>query len=67
MITGQDLGQKLYTPQEVAELLKVGYYSIYNKIASGQIEAYQVGRKWVVPHQSILNYLNNRSNLNKKK
>jgi excisionase family DNA binding protein len=62
MLTSENLKQQLYTPSEVAKLLKVGYYSIYAKIKHGELEAVQIGRKWLISHQAVLDYLNKRSN-----
>jgi excisionase family DNA binding protein len=43
-------------------MLRVGYYSIYNKIRYGDLEAHQIGRKWLITPQAVLEYLNRRGN-----
>jgi excisionase family DNA binding protein len=60
MISNEDLTGKLYTPTEAAKILKVGYFNIYNRLKRGEIEASQVGRKWLIPERAIIAYLNRK-------
>lgn len=62
MITEESLKKPFYTPEEVAKMLKVGYYNIYNRVRYGEIEAQQIGRKWIITADAIMAYLNRRSN-----
>ena len=64
MINAEDLTNKFYTPKEVAEMLRVNYFSIYFKIKRGEIEGHQVGRKWLVTPSAITKYLNRKETPN---
>lgn len=61
MINEDELKGQLYTIEEVAKMLKVGYFSIYLKVKSGVIEGHQVGRKWILTSKSVLDYLNRKN------
>jgi excisionase family DNA binding protein len=37
---------KYYTPQEIAELLKVAYMTVYRWIRAGKLQAYQVQKQY---------------------
>lgn len=37
--------QKSYTPEEVAEMLKISKYTVYEMVKRGDLTAYRVGRK----------------------
>ena len=37
---------KYYTAQEIADLLKVDYMTVYRWIRAGKLEAYQVQKKY---------------------
>lgn len=45
---------KVYTPEEVAELLKVSENAVYKLINSGEIVAKKVGDVYRIPASSIL-------------
>ena len=38
--------EKYYTPQEIAEILKVSYMTVYRWIRAGKLEAYQVQKQY---------------------
>ena len=38
--------EKYYTPQEIAELLKISYMTVYRWIRAGKLEAYQVQKQY---------------------
>lgn len=61
MINDDDLAREFYTPLEVSEMLKVGYFNIYRKIQNGEIEATRIGRKWLIPAKVLTKYLNKNS------
>lgn len=47
------------TPEEAAEILKIGMNSIYALLRSGKIHAVRIGRLWRIPIESITLYLEN--------
>jgi excisionase family DNA binding protein len=38
--------EKYYKPQEIAEILKVSYMTVYRWIRAGKLEAYQVQKQY---------------------
>ena len=38
--------EKYYAPQEIAEILKVSYMTVYRWIRAGKLEAYQVQKQY---------------------
>ena len=45
--------EKYYTPQEVADELKVEARTIHSWLREGQIKGVKVGRLWRIPHSEI--------------
>lgn len=55
---------KLYTVQEVAEILNLDERTIYNFIKANKIEAYKLSRFWRIPEKSLNDFLGSlKSNL----
>lgn len=50
--------------EETAETLRVSNQTIYNKIKSGELRAYKIGREWRFMKADIMNYINASSNIN---
>lgn len=48
---------KMYSTQEVAELLKVTERSVYNYIKAGKIKAKKIGGKWRVTEENFKYFL----------
>lgn len=48
---------KLYTPREVAEVLKISYENALSLIKSGDIESIKVGRQYRVEKSKLLAFL----------
>ena len=44
---------KFYTPQEIAEMLKVTDKTVRNWIRSGELDAVVVGKSYRIPEESI--------------
>lgn len=44
---------KVYTPEEVAEILKVTRRTVYNWIRSEKIEAKKIGPRWYVTEEAL--------------
>lgn len=47
---------KLYTVEEIAELLKLSKRTIYSYIHAGELEAVKVGRFWRVPAENLAEF-----------
>lgn len=55
---------KFYTPQEIAEMLKVTDKTVRNWIRSGELDALIVGKSYRIPEDSIKNLIK-KSEVNK--
>ena len=49
--------EQLYTPQEVALKLKIGYRTVLDQINLGRLEAYQISNRYRISESSVLRYL----------
>lgn len=47
----------LYTPQEVADYLKISRGAVYNLVSKGEIESLKVGRHRRFTAQQVKNYM----------
>lgn len=45
-----------YTPEEVAKMLKISKFTVYEKIKRGELAAYHIGRKLRVEHKDLEDY-----------
>jgi len=54
---------KLYTIDEIAEILKVTQRTIYNYIKSGTLKAIKIGKYWRVKHSDLEKFLETGTNL----
>lgn len=54
---------KLYTIDEIAEILKVTQRTIYNYIKSGSLKAVKIGKYWRVKHSDLELFLETGTNL----
>lgn len=52
MISTQDL-PKVYTPEQVAEILQLSKNTIYDLISKGEIVAKKIGKVYRIPQSSI--------------
>lgn len=43
--------------QQIQEILNIGRNSIYNLLQANKIKSIKIGKKYVVPKQSIINFL----------
>lgn len=48
---------RVYTTDEVQELLKVTKRTLYNYIKAGQIKAIKVGRNWRITEDALKDFL----------
>ncbi|HAA80520.1 MAG TPA: DNA-binding protein [Thermoanaerobacter sp.] len=45
--------EKFYTPEEIAENLKVSRKTIYNWIQDGHLKAVKIGHFWRIPESEL--------------
>lgn len=55
-------GFKLYTIDEIAEILKVTQRTVYNYIKSGSLKAIKIGKYWRVRHEDLALFLETGTN-----
>lgn len=48
---------KYYTPQEIADLLRVSYMTVYRWIRSGKLEAYQIQKQYRITNESFKKFI----------
>lgn len=53
---------KLYTIDEIAEILKVTQRTVYNYIKSGSLKAIKIGKYWRVRHEDLAQFLETGTN-----
>lgn len=53
---------KLYSVEEVTEILKVTQRTLYNYIKSGTLKAVKVGKYWRVKHEDLKEFIDNGTN-----
>lgn len=47
----------ILTPEEVMEQLDKGKNTMYKLLASGDLKAFRVGRKWKIPRKEVDSYI----------
>jgi excisionase family DNA binding protein len=52
--------EQVYTPAEVAKILKLSQETIRRKMRSGELKAYKEGRLWRITTESISQYIKNK-------
>ena len=60
MIENNDL--RVYTLEEVQELLKVTRPTIYSYIKTGKLKATKIGRYWRVKHDDLKEFIDHGTN-----
>lgn len=58
MGTGLDSYNDVLTPDEARQILRIGRNSIYKLLAEGRIQAIRIGRKYVIPKNSLVQFIN---------
>jgi excisionase family DNA binding protein len=48
---------KFYTPQEVAELLKISYMTVFRWIRAGKMKAYKLGKQYRISKEELDKFL----------
>ena len=51
--------QKIYTAKELAKELKLHYNKVYQLVEEGKIKAVRVGRKILIPEESVQEFIKN--------
>ena len=51
------------TTDEVCEILRIGYNSLYELLRNEKLKGYRNGRVWRIPKEAIKNYIISNSNL----
>ena len=49
--------EKYYTPQEIANVLKVAYMTVYRWIRAGKLEAYQVQKQYRIKEADFQKFM----------
>ena len=55
---------EVLTTDEAAEVLRVGFNTLYDLLQSGKLKAYRNGRLWRIPKKSVIEYILEQSKLN---
>jgi len=53
--------EKYYTIQEVADVLKVAYLTVYRWIQDGKLEAVKAGKQYRITQSQINKFLKNKN------
>ena len=56
----------ILTTDDVSEILRAGYNSVYELLNSGKLKGYRNGRVWRIPKESIKKYILDSANLSNK-
>lgn len=59
--------EKYYSIQEVADMLKVTYLTVYRWIQAGKLEAYKVEKQYRIALQELQSFMEKRKVNNKNK
>ena len=52
---------KVYTAEEVAEVLQMSRIAIYSYIKSGALKAVKIGKGWRISEENLRDFINNGS------
>lgn len=53
---------KVYTIQEISDLLKVTIRTLYTYIKNGRLKANKIGGKWIVTEQDLKDFIEGKTN-----
>lgn len=56
----------ILTTDEVSDILRAGFNSVYELLNSGKLKGYRNGRVWRIPKESIKKYILDSANLSNK-
>ena len=60
------MNKKMYSTQEIANILHLSRIEVFRKIKAGKIKAEKVGRNYVIPHESVEEILGETIGTHKK-
>lgn len=55
--------EELLTVEEACELLRIGRGAMYPLLSSGKLKALRNGRVWLIPKESLVQYVRQSSGL----
>ncbi|MEM5816034.1 MAG: helix-turn-helix domain-containing protein [Candidatus Aenigmatarchaeota archaeon] len=58
---------KLYTPEEVAEILKVSVITVKKWLRSGELKGIKVGKLWRIREEDLQEFLGNVTKMSLKR
>lgn len=47
----------IVTPEDIQKMLRLGRNSVYNLLKQGKIKSLRVGKKYLIPKTSVMNFL----------
>jgi len=47
----------IVTPEDIQKMLRLGRNSVYNLLKQGKIKSLRVGKKYLIPKTSVINFL----------
>ena len=45
------------TPEDIPKMLRIGRNSVYDLLKQGKIKSLRVGKKYLIPKTSVINFL----------
>lgn len=45
------------TPEDIQKMLRIGRNSVYDLLKQGKIKSLRVGKKYLIPKTSVINFL----------
>ena len=48
---------KLYSLEEVSNILRISHRTVWNYVKAGKLDAIKVGREWRVPEETLLKFI----------
>lgn len=54
---------KLYTSEEIRDILKITQRTLYNYIKNGSLKAIKVGKYWRIRYEDLQDFLNKNTNI----
>ena len=49
---------EIVSPKQIASMLHIGICSVYELLKEGEIHSKQIGKKYIIPKQAVIDYLN---------
>ncbi len=55
----------ILTVEEVCDILRIGYNSVYKLLKDGSLKCYKNGRIWRIPKAAVIEFIREKSKLKK--